>query len=66
MADTDATLGVTIPIVMPTLYCAVGQVIVASLWSPVRPRIHLWRTPKPVRSHPWKTTQLPDARSGGF
>jgi len=62
----EATLGVTVQIVMPSLYCAVGQVQVASLWSPVRSRIHLWRAVKPPRSHPWKTTQLPNAHSGGF
>jgi len=66
MDDPNAIIPVIVQIVMPTLYCAAGQVDVASLWSPARPQTHLWRSAKPPRRTTWETTQLPGPHSGRF
>ena len=66
MDDPNAIIGAVIPIVMPSMFVALGPVEVASLWLQPRPRVHQFRVNKPPRSHGWKTTELPDQHSGRF
>jgi len=64
--DDNAILGVNVPIVMPTLYCAAGQVKVASLWKEDQPPFGRWKTTRPAHNQTWQTTFLPGAHTGRF
>jgi hypothetical protein len=64
--DDNAIFGVGVFIVMPTLYCAAGQVKVAGLWHQDQPVFRRWKTTKPVHNQTWQTTHLPDKYTGRF
>lgn len=63
-ASSNAWVGINAPVVMPALYCALGQVTVAGLWQPQQAVAARWRAVKPPRACGWRQT-LP-RHQGGF
>jgi hypothetical protein len=66
MNDPNAIIAAVVPIAMPTIFSALGQVTVAGLWSQPVPGQRLWRGLKPPRGHGWKATSVPDQHTGRF
>lgn len=62
-----AWIGINVPIVTPSLFCALGQVTVAGLWRPMQPpsgRFRRWRVNLPPVARGWIPQAPP--RKGGF
>ena len=53
-ADPNAWTGANVLIVMPALFCALGQVEVAGLWQPQAIVTPHWRTRRPPLARRWK------------
>lgn len=64
MPDSSVVISQLIPVYMPSMYCALGQVQVAGMWKESRPAPKPWKARRAPVSHGWKTTKLPDGHSG--
>lgn len=66
MPDVNGVYRFGAPVVLPGLFCAIGQVKVAGLWHQDLPPFSRWRSSKPAHNQTWQTTHVPDPHTGRF